>query len=283
LYLGFFEFVPQRPAAGQGVTGVVDRAPRSTPESRMSHKRFRPGAVRRLCSRGMIGDFLEGSYRRGMVMDSSSQNVCNRGGSPEPSSIECFAMPTVAQRIANAFAVLFGQYADVTKMARDREPSRQSLHREAAQTIDAVNGTAAQARVAELEQPVDQLRSQGYDLQQRRGRPVEMTPQRQAELTCVAQAEGVSLPIARRILQVLLPPKTRSVSTRGRATAAAGRRAGRLLEVLDEAARPRVTQATADEIFSTIRERAKTPAFPDNAAPARPGVTAVASWSAPSS
>jgi hypothetical protein len=35
--------------------------------------------------------------------------------------------------------------------------------------------------------------------------------------------------------------------------------------------------------YSTVRERAKTPAFPDNAAPTRPGVTAVSSWSAPSS
>ncbi len=52
-----------------------------------------------------------------------------------------------------------------------------------------------------------------------------------------------------RSFQVLLP-KASSVPTLGRATAAAGRRAGRLLEVLDEAARSRVTQATADEIFS---------------------------------
>jgi hypothetical protein len=35
--------------------------------------------------------------------------------------------------------------------------------------------------------------------------------------------------------------------------------------------------------FTTIRERAKTPAILDNAAPVRPEVTAVASWSAPSS
>jgi hypothetical protein len=45
-----------------------------------------------------------------MVVDSSPQNVCNRGGSPQPSSLECFAMPTIPQRIASAFAVLFGQY-----------------------------------------------------------------------------------------------------------------------------------------------------------------------------
>jgi cell division protein FtsB len=169
---------------------------------------------------------------------------------PNRPSIECFAMPTIPQRIASAFAVLFGQYGDVTKMARDREQSRQSLYREAAQAIDAVDGTAAQARVAELEQQVTRLRSQVHDLQQRLGRSVEMTPEKQAELACVAQAEGVSLPVARRILQVLLPPRTRSVSTLGRATAEAGCQAGRLLEVLDGAAQPHVTQAAADEIFS---------------------------------
>jgi len=69
-------------------------------------------------------------------------------------------------------------------------------------------------------------------------------------LASVAQAEGVSLPVARRLLRALLPPGARGVSTLGRATAEAGRRAGRLLEVLDEAARPRVEQVAADEIFS---------------------------------
>src|SRR3954454_6409967 len=159
-------------------------------------------------------------------------------------------MVTIPQRIASAFAVLCGRYGEVTRMAHDREQSRQSLYREAAQAIDAIDGTAAQARVAELEQQVAQLRSQVHDLQQRLGRAVEMTAEKQAEVACVAQAEGVSLPVARRLLQALLPPKTRGVSTLGRATAEAGRRAGPLLEVLDEAARPRVAQATADEIFS---------------------------------
>src|SRR4051812_20309248 len=159
-------------------------------------------------------------------------------------------MPTLPQRIASAFAVLCGRYGDVTQMALDRQQSRQSLYREAAQTIEAVDGTTTPARVAELEQQVTELRGQVFELQQRLGRAVEMPPEKQAEVACVAQAEGVSLPVARRILQVLLPPRTRSVPTLGRATAGAGSRAGRLLEVLDEAAQPRVTQATADEIFS---------------------------------
>jgi hypothetical protein len=183
-------------------------------------------------------------------VDNSPQNVCNRGGCTRPTLIELLAMPTIPQRIASAFAVLCGRYGDVTRMAQGREQSRQSLYREAAQVIDAVDGTAAQARVAALEQQVAQLRSQVHDLEQRLGRAVEVTPEKQAELACMAQAEGVSLPVARRLLQVLLPPRTRSVPTLGRATAEAGRRAGRLLEVLDEAARPRVEQVAADEIFS---------------------------------
>jgi hypothetical protein len=159
-------------------------------------------------------------------------------------------MPTIPQRIASTFTVLFGRYGDVTAMARERERSRQALYREAEQVIDRVDGIAAQAQIDALEQQVARLRGQVDDLQRRLERAVELTPEKQAELACVAQAEGVSLPVARRLLQALLPPTARGVSTLGRATADAGRRAGRLLEVLDEAVRPRVEQAAADEIFS---------------------------------
>jgi hypothetical protein len=159
-------------------------------------------------------------------------------------------MPTIPQRIASASTILFGRYGDITDMARDRQQSRQALYREAEQVIDLVDGTAARDRINALEQQVTQLQAQVQDLRARLERSVEMTPGKQAEVACVAQAEGVSLPVARRLLQVLLPPKARSVPTLGRATAEAGRHAGRLLEVLDEAAQARVTQATADEIFS---------------------------------
>src|SRR4051812_42906258 len=185
-----------------------------------------------------------------MPVDNSPQDVFNRGGCTRPALIERPAMPTIPQRIAGAFAVLCGRYGDVTRMAHDRQQSRQSLYRQAEQVVEAVDGTAAHARVAELEEQVTQLRSQVHDLQRRPDRAVEMTPEKQAEVACVAQAEGVSLPVARRLLQVLLPSKARGVPTLGRATAAAGRRAGRLLDVLDEAACPRVAQATADEILS---------------------------------
>ena len=48
----------------------------------------------------------------------------------------------------------------------------------------------------------------------------------------------------------MMPPKgCPSVPTLGRATLEAGVHAGSLLGVLDEKARPKVEQATADEIF----------------------------------
>jgi hypothetical protein len=159
-------------------------------------------------------------------------------------------MPTIRQRIASAFAVVCGQYGDVTEMARSREQSRQSLYREAEQVANAVDGAAAQARNDDQEQQIVELRAEIPALQERLKHTVEITPDRQHEFATVAQAEGVSLSVARRLFQVVegsIP--TPSVPTLGRATREAGQHAGGLLEVLDEAARPLVQQGTADEIF----------------------------------
>src|SRR3954469_24268790 len=102
-------------------------------------------------------------------------------------------MSTIPQRIAGAFTILFGRYGDVTGMARDRQQSRQSLYREAEHVLDAVDGTAARDRVHALEQQVARLQDRVQELQARLERSVEMTPEKQAEMACVAQAEGVSL------------------------------------------------------------------------------------------
>ncbi len=159
-------------------------------------------------------------------------------------------MPTIPQRIASAFAVLGGQYGDVTQMARDREQSRQSLYREAEQVADAVDGTAAQARIDALQRQLAEQRAAVQSLEERLKHAVEITPDKQHEFATVAQAEGVSLSVARRLLRVVEGSKpTPSVPTLGRATLEAGARAGGLLKVLDEAARPKVKQGTADEII----------------------------------
>ena len=159
-------------------------------------------------------------------------------------------MPTIPQRIASAFAVLCGRYGDVTRMAQDREQSRQSLYREAEHVVDAVDGTAAQARIDDLQRQLAEQHAQVQALQERLKHAVEITPDKQQEFATVAQAEGVSLSVARRLLQVVAGSNTTpSVPTLGRATLEAGERAGPLLQVLDEKARPKVEQATADEIF----------------------------------
>ena len=112
-------------------------------------------------------------------------------------------MPTIPQRIASAFAVFCGQYGDVTEMAKDREQSRQSLYREAEQVADAVDGAAAQARIDELQRQLAELRAEIQALQERLKHAVEITPDKQHEFATVAQAEGVSLSVARRLFQVV--------------------------------------------------------------------------------
>jgi hypothetical protein len=159
-------------------------------------------------------------------------------------------MPTIPQRVASAFTVLCGQYGDVTRMAKDREQSRQSLYREAGQVSDAVDGAAAQARIDELQQQLARRQAEVQVLQERLKHAVEITPDTEHEFATVAQAEGVSLSVARRLLRVMTGPRRRQgVATLGRVTREAGTKAGPLLKVLDEAARPWVKQGTADEIF----------------------------------
>jgi hypothetical protein len=159
-------------------------------------------------------------------------------------------MSSIPQRITSAFAVLCGQYGDVTRMATAREQSRQSLYREAEQVVNAVDGAAAQARIDELQRQLAEQRAEVQALKGRLKLAVEITPDKQHEFATVAQAEGVSLSVARRLLGVMTGQRrSRAVATLGRATLEAGKKAGPLLKVLDEAVRPQIKQGTADEIF----------------------------------
>jgi hypothetical protein len=169
---------------------------------------------------------------------------------PGLTATERLPVPTIPQRIASAFAVLCGPYGEVTKLAKDREQSRQSLYREAQQVTDAVDGAAARARIDELQRQLARRQAEVHLLRERLTHAVEITPEKQDEFATVAQAEGVSLSVARRLLQVVSGTRSvPAVATLGRATREAGKRAGPLLEMLDDAARPAVDQATADEVF----------------------------------
>ena len=159
-------------------------------------------------------------------------------------------MPTIPQRVASAFAVLCGRYGDITDLARHREQSRQSLYREAQQVTEAVDGAVAQARIEELQRQLTERQAEVRALERRLKYAVEITPDTQHEFATVAQAEGVSLSVARRLLRVMTgSSRSRAVATLGRATREAGKKAGPLLKVLDEAARPEVKQGAGDEIF----------------------------------
>jgi hypothetical protein len=78
---------------------------------------------------------------------------------------------------------------------------------------------------------------------------VVLGPEHLACFAATAQAEGVSLPVARRLLWPLLSQRPPSVAQLGRWSHAAAEQAAALLPVLDSVARPRVTQVAADEIF----------------------------------
>src|SRR4051794_35222601 len=99
-------------------------------------------------------------------------------------------MPTIPQRIASAFAVLCGQYGDVTTMAKGREQSRQSLYREAERVAEAVDGTVAQSRIEELQRQLTERQAEVDALATRLKHTVELTPEMQHEFATVAQAEG---------------------------------------------------------------------------------------------
>lgn len=156
-------------------------------------------------------------------------------------------MVAAEQRIASAFFVIHGKHGDVSRYAQERGVCRQSIYNEAAALRHAL-ATAQQ----ENEGLRDQLR-QGQqlhaELEARLAQAVVLDVQKQAELACVGQARGVTLRDCRDLLEVLIPGRALSVAELGRRTQAAGKKAGELLAVLDEAARQKVREAAADEIY----------------------------------
>jgi hypothetical protein len=150
-------------------------------------------------------------------------------------------------RIASAYFVLLGRHGDVTRHARERGVCRQWLYREAASLLRELAERRQQVEC--LQARLRELERQHADCQQRLREAVVLDADKQAQFACVAQACGVSLPVCWQLLDVLLGGFQRSVATLGRATQAAGRKAGELLAVLDALARRRAREVAADEIY----------------------------------
>ena len=162
-------------------------------------------------------------------------------------------------RIANTAAVLNGPHGTVTRQAHASGLSRQALYRDAPKVVQAVDGSDTQRRLQALQDEVDRLRAAYATLRSQCHQAVLLDPDRLAAFASTAQAEGVSLPVARRLLAPLMakpltaeasgPPRLPSVARLGRMTRAAAERSAALLEVLDGPSRDRVEQAAGDEIF----------------------------------
>jgi hypothetical protein len=159
----------------------------------------------------------------------------------------CIVAPP--DRLASASAVFFGQRGDVSRLAEQRQVSRQRLYREADAVVAELHGQEHQQQLLHLQEQIAQLQVRLDQLQAQQPFTVVLGPDKPAEFAATAQAEGVSLPVARRLLSVFLGQQTPSVATLGRATHQAAVQAGPLLEVFDKQLRPLVRNAAGDEIF----------------------------------
>jgi hypothetical protein len=151
------------------------------------------------------------------------------------------------QRIASAYFVVFGRYGDVSRYAQERGVCRQWVYREAQWVQKFLQET--QQENHGLRQRIRELMQCQADLENRLALAVVIDQEKQAEFASVCQAIGVSLPSCWNLLEVLIPGKQVSVATLGRATKAAGAKAGPLLAVLDKLAQERLRDAAGDEIY----------------------------------
>jgi hypothetical protein len=157
---------------------------------------------------------------------------------------------TAFRRLVSAATVYGGPHGAVQQLADQRETSRQSVYREAKQTLTDIDGSATQAQLEDLRRQVAQRDARLAELEAQLAQAVAVDPDRLAEFAATAQAIGVSLPQTQQLLRSLLRERTPSVAALGRLTARAAQQAQALLPILDAAARPQVRDGAGDEIYS---------------------------------
>ena len=153
------------------------------------------------------------------------------------------------QRIASAFLTNDGPRGSISRHARQRGVSRQRIYRESAWVQRQLVTPDWQRERQALHQQVRDLKQRVAELEKQPPWQVRLHADKQAEFASVGQGIGVSLPQLQRLLAVLLGEKTPSVAKLGRWTKAAGEKAGAILAVIDEVARPLVKVAAADEVY----------------------------------
>lgn len=153
--------------------------------------------------------------------------------------------------IANAAAVLTGNYGDVTTQAQVADCSRQTVydhaHKVQAAVQDAHDGGPTRAELIAENQRLAQENAQLWDWL---ALTVEFPAAKQHEFVITATAMGLSLNQALVLLALILGVKAcPSRSTLHRWIKAAALAAGRVLKVLDARCRALVLVGCLDEIF----------------------------------
>jgi hypothetical protein len=153
--------------------------------------------------------------------------------------------------LANAAAVLCGRHGAPTERAKEAGCSRQTVynhsHQLEAACADGIPDPARLERVesenAELRREVERLR-----IAERTAVPIGDEELRRFAVT--AEASGISLRQSKELLGTLLPKdRVPGHAKLGRWTAAAGKQAQAVLEVLDPAVAEKTKTLAIDEIF----------------------------------
>src|SRR5947199_2177028 len=153
--------------------------------------------------------------------------------------------------IGNAAAVLCGRRADVTRQAQQAGCSRQAAYQHAHQVQQAVTELQAGGPSREeLLRACQQLQEENRQLWAALETAIDFPQARWRQFAAVAAALGLSLQQTWALLAVVLPAACcPSRATLGRWVQQAATRAGRVLQVLDQACRGLVRTLCLDEIF----------------------------------
>lgn len=150
--------------------------------------------------------------------------------------------------IRNAASALCGQHGAVSARAEEAECSRQTIYAQARRLVQQATEWDQERAAPRAEGA--RLQAERDELQQQLQQCVRIGPEQGERFAVTGQAMGISLRQAEELLGTLLPAeRVPDHATLGRWTAAAGRRAGEVLAVLDPLCTSAVQTLCVDEIF----------------------------------
>ena len=155
---------------------------------------------------------------------------------------------TIPAFLRNVASVFCRRHGAVTARAHEAGCSRQALYDQARRLRQRLQDEQRRRQQAQL--AGDQLRQQLQQLRAQGRHAVTIDDAALQRFVVTAQAMGISLRQAEELLGTLLPAdRVPDHTTLGRWTAAAARRAGAVLAVLDPVCAPAVKTLGVDEIF----------------------------------